>query len=324
MVNHRSGSTESKEKDNHLPTKEGDFDYVAGEDIDEVLDESEDEEDNEYEVERVVGHRRERGVLSYFLKWKGYDVQDNTWEKEDQVFCEDLVEAYWDRYTHAGGKKTDPKGTDPKPQGVKRKAAGGRGRALSKEVQEPLLPEVPSMEHNDNDAEEFTSVASPSKTKGRDGAAEVSGEQGQAKKHKPETPASLEQAHERQSEVQDEQGEEPRKAGRISNDNRVSKEGKTGKESKASKEGKEGKASKEGKVGRPAKATKEPWPPASWTSWEDEVDYVQTVERNKKKMRVYLVWNNGRQTDHPIEDAHNKCPLKLIRFYEEHLKFTQS
>ncbi|KAF9924916.1 hypothetical protein BGZ67_009007 [Mortierella alpina] len=328
MVNPRSGSTDSKEKDNHLTTKESDFDDVVEEDIDELLDESGDEEDNEYEVEKVVGHKRERGVLSYFLKWKGYDVQDNTWEKEDQVFCEDLVEAYWDRYTQAGGKKTDLKGSDPKPQGIKRKAAGGRGRALSKELQESLLPEVSSMEPSDDNAEESAPVASPSKKKGLNGSDELSEEQGQAKKHKSETQAGLEQAHGSQNDAEDEQDEEPRKAGRLSKDGKASKEGKAskaGKEGKEAKAGKEGNASKEGKAGKAAgKASKEPWPPASWTTWEDEVDFVQTVERNNKIMRVYLVWKNGKQTDHPIEVAHSKCPIKLIHFYEEHLKFTQS
>ncbi|CAO3573215.1 unnamed protein product [Mortierella alpina] len=320
MVNPRSGSTNSKEKDNHLITKESDLDGVAEEDIDELEDKSDDEEENEFEVEKVVGHKRERGVLSYFLKWKGYDVQDNTWEKADQVFCEDLVQAYWDRYTQAGGKKSDTKGMDPKPQGTKRKAAGGRGRSSSKELQEPLLPEVPSMERNDDDAEESTSVASPSKKKSRDGAHELSGEQGSAKKHKSETQISLEQAQESQDEDEDEQDEESRKTGKTSKDGKaskeVSKEGKAGKEDKASKE------SKTGMTGKASKESKEPWPPTSWTSWEDEVDYVETVERNKQKMRAYLVWNNGMLTDHPIEEAHAKCPLKLIRFYEKHLKFT--
>jgi len=309
MVNPRSGSTDSKAKDNHLITKESDLYGVAEEDIDELEDESDDEEENEFEVEKVVGHKRERGALSYFLKWKGYDVQDNTWEKADQVFCEDLVQAYWDRYTQAGGKKSDTKGMDPKPQGTKRKATGGRGRSSSKELQEPLLPEVPSMERNDDDAEESTSVTSPSKKKSRDGADELSGEQSSAKKHKSETQTSLEQAQESQDEDEDEQDEESRKTGRISKHKKVSKE-----VSKEGKAGKEDKASKE---------SKEQWPPTSWTSWEDEVDHVQTVERNKQKMRAYLVWNNGMVTDHPIEEAHTKCPLKLIRFYEKHLKFTQ-
>ncbi|KAF9949355.1 hypothetical protein BGZ72_008853 [Mortierella alpina] len=302
MVNPRSGSTDSKEKDTHLATKESDIDDVVEEDVDELLDESEDEEDNEFEVERVVGHKRERAGLSYFIKWKGYGVQDNTWEKEDQVFCDDLVEAYWDRYTQAGGKKSDAKGMDPKPQGIKRKAVGGRGGVASKETQEPLLPEVPPMEHK-NEEEQSTPVASPSKKKSRDGADELSKEQGQAKRHKPEAATTLEQAQD-QNEEQDDEDEEPRKAGNVSKDGKTSKEGKA--------------------AGKAGKASKEQWPPASWTSWEDEVDFVQTVERNKKRMRVYLVWNNGRQTDHPIEDAHSKCPLKLIRFYEEHLKFTQS
>ncbi|KAF9583747.1 Chromobox protein 1 [Lunasporangiospora selenospora] len=65
-------------------------------------------------------------------------------------------------------------------------------------------------------------------------------------------------------------------------------------------------------------------PPKAWTSWEEHVDHVSTVERSNKRMKVHLAWKNGHDTEHPIEDAHTKCPLKLIQFYESHLKFTQA
>ena len=65
-------------------------------------------------------------------------------------------------------------------------------------------------------------------------------------------------------------------------------------------------------------------PPSEWTSWENEVDEIMNVERNNSKMWVYIRWNNSHETSHDIEAAHRYCPLKLIAFYESHLKFTQA
>ncbi|RKP39799.1 hypothetical protein BJ085DRAFT_17460 [Dimargaris cristalligena] len=59
-------------------------------------DEVEDSEDSEvYVVEKIIKHRTKGGKTEYFLKWQGYGEEDNTWEREDNVFCHDLVDAYW-------------------------------------------------------------------------------------------------------------------------------------------------------------------------------------------------------------------------------------
>ena len=55
------------------------------------------EESGEYEVERIVNHRRKNGVLEYRLKWKGYPMSECTWEDEDQLSCDDLLKEYWEQ-----------------------------------------------------------------------------------------------------------------------------------------------------------------------------------------------------------------------------------
>ena len=53
-------------------------------------------EEEEYEVERVVNHRyhgRSR-QLQYLIKWKRYPESDNTWESNDQVHAPDLLKDY--------------------------------------------------------------------------------------------------------------------------------------------------------------------------------------------------------------------------------------
>jgi hypothetical protein len=52
--------------------------------------------EEEYEVERVVNHRRHGKArrLQYLIKWKGYPESDNTWEPLDQVHAPELIREY--------------------------------------------------------------------------------------------------------------------------------------------------------------------------------------------------------------------------------------
>ncbi|KAF7728069.1 Trefoil factor 3 [Apophysomyces ossiformis] len=63
-------------------------------------------EDEEYEVEAILDHRRMKGrgkQLQYRIKWKGYPDEDNTWEKESNVSADLLVEEYWSNKGGAEG-----------------------------------------------------------------------------------------------------------------------------------------------------------------------------------------------------------------------------
>ena len=57
----------------------------------------EEEEFVEYEVEKVVDKRIHKGKVEYLLKWKGYPSSDNTWESEDNLDCQELVQDYEER-----------------------------------------------------------------------------------------------------------------------------------------------------------------------------------------------------------------------------------
>jgi hypothetical protein len=54
-----------------------------------------DEDDNAYEVDYIVKHMEEGGVMKYFVKWKGYEMKDSTWETEEAFNDPQPVERYW-------------------------------------------------------------------------------------------------------------------------------------------------------------------------------------------------------------------------------------
>lgn len=60
--------------------------------------------------------------------------------------------------------------------------------------------------------------------------------------------------------------------------------------------------------------------------WEERVDFVNSVEldENSNELVVHLVWKDGRESLHPSNIANKACPLKMIQFYEQRLKFSRN
>ncbi|EMD88699.1 hypothetical protein COCC4DRAFT_60637 [Bipolaris maydis ATCC 48331] len=85
------------------------------------------------------------------------------------------------------------------------------------------------------------------------------------------------------------------------------------------------------KRAKPAKALKveKAWSPPPG-SWEHDVSYVDTVEEMRDPKTgdlarfVYLVWNNQQKTQHPLKHVYQKCPQKMLQYYESHLVFTHA
>ena len=53
------------------------------------------EGEEEYEVEAIIDHKREKGTWWYLIKWKGYGPESNTWEPRQNItHAEKILKAY--------------------------------------------------------------------------------------------------------------------------------------------------------------------------------------------------------------------------------------
>ena len=61
----------------------------------EIAEEEEDDEEEEFVIEKVVDKRVDSdGQVEYFLKWKGYSDEENTWEPLENVETEEMIIEY--------------------------------------------------------------------------------------------------------------------------------------------------------------------------------------------------------------------------------------
>ena len=58
-------------------------------------DSNEDEDDDVFEVERILDHRRRMGRDEYKIKWVGYE-DEHTWVREDLIDAPDRIREYWE------------------------------------------------------------------------------------------------------------------------------------------------------------------------------------------------------------------------------------
>ncbi|KAF3909461.1 hypothetical protein AA313_de0202982 [Arthrobotrys entomopaga] len=63
-------------------------------------------------------------------------------------------------------------------------------------------------------------------------------------------------------------------------------------------------------------------PPAG--SWEEDVRMIETLERSGADHICYVQWVNGRRSQHPLHVIYQRCPQKMLKFYESHLVFRDS
>ncbi|KAJ5168674.1 uncharacterized protein N7482_004268 [Penicillium canariense] len=65
----------------------------------------------------------------------------------------------------------------------------------------------------------------------------------------------------------------------------------------------------------------------SWTpkskDWDNQIDKIDTIIRDQESgnLFAFLLWNNGRRSRVAISLCYDRCPRKMLAFYEQHLVF---
>jgi chromobox protein 1 len=89
------------------------------------------------------------------------------------------------------------------------------------------------------------------------------------------------------------------------------------------RKGRKSTGAEESETGTPAATTKRPKKEVEWSpppgSWENEVEYVDTVVEEEGVRYALLIWNNQKKTQHPLHHVYQKCPQKMLQYYESHL-----
>ncbi|RYP75827.1 hypothetical protein DL771_002091 [Monosporascus sp. 5C6A] len=71
-------------------------------------------------------------------------------------------------------------------------------------------------------------------------------------------------------------------------------------------------------------ASGRPWKPPVG-SWEEEIESIDAChDENTGKLIVYLTWKNGQKTQHDTKVIYQRCPQKMLQFYERHVKIVKS
>jgi len=56
-----------------------------------------DDAGHEYEVDKVLGHQWKNGKEYYYIHWKGYPTEDDSWEPQENLSPETII--VWEKST---------------------------------------------------------------------------------------------------------------------------------------------------------------------------------------------------------------------------------
>lgn len=131
-----------------------------------------DKSEKEYEVQLIYDEKIEDGVKHYLVRWKGYKIDDDTWEPEHSLNCPDLISKYNE------SKKN-------------KRTSGVRGTP-----KKPTYTEVEETEGEDANKIYVNGSKSKSKSKSKGNSKAAKGKKGAAKSAKSTKPAKKEEDYE--------------------------------------------------------------------------------------------------------------------------------
>ena len=65
-----------------------------------------------YDIEKILDKRTRKGGVEYYIKWKGYNEKDNTWEPVENLFCADLIAEFHEQRKKKPEEESKPRDFD--------------------------------------------------------------------------------------------------------------------------------------------------------------------------------------------------------------------
>jgi len=114
-----------------------------------------------YEVERVLKMRKIRGKRQFYIRWKGYDSDEDTWEPEDNL---QGAKAKVDEFMENNPDESPTKKAQKRPTN-KASSSKSKSRPQKQNVAEESEPEDDAKESEDDDNEDEFEPSSSKKAK---------------------------------------------------------------------------------------------------------------------------------------------------------------
>ncbi|KAK2074694.1 hypothetical protein P8C59_008882 [Phyllachora maydis] len=59
--------------------------------------------------------------------------------------------------------------------------------------------------------------------------------------------------------------------------------------------------------------------------WEDHIARIDACEDEEtNKLMIYLQWKNGQKTQHETKIVYQRCPQKMLQYYEQHVRIVKN
>ncbi|KAL3284715.1 hypothetical protein HHI36_018863 [Cryptolaemus montrouzieri] len=84
----------TKERTKNKKKKKHSSKQKSSEEEEESLGSEVEEDESEYEVDKIIDEKMVRGVRHYLIRWKGYGPEGDTWEPESTLNCPEAMEEF--------------------------------------------------------------------------------------------------------------------------------------------------------------------------------------------------------------------------------------
>ncbi|XP_060517230.1 chromobox protein homolog 1-like [Cylas formicarius] len=268
------------------------------------------ESEEEYSVEKIIDRRVVKGKVEYFLKWKGYSEDDNTWEPEENLDCPDLIQEF-ERNRKLNKAKSSTKdkkrvrrdsndSTDSNASDEKKKR---RGRSVSpEEDEEPKTKKSKADDSGDEKKKSDDESDSVPKTKKKKSDSKPKSKKTEDDKEEKKSKKSKKVADSDSDDEKTKKKEKVEESTRDSDEENVSKQDKKKKKPESKEKNKSG------------------GPKKSGFDKGLEAEKIIGASDSTGQLMFLMKWIGTDETDLvSAKEANMKCPQVVIQFYEERI-----